>query len=293
MKSEHRHELKTNELAQWLSDLPQWSKDNLGTIIIVIAAIVFVAGFFGWKSISQNVRTGEHEEFTNMIEGISLTKTEIASQQSASQISNIVTLGRQADDMEDFARKRTQNKNMAALALVKAADAIRSELQYRDETLSQKDIIAKITEAKKDYSDAIAKSPSNNTIMALAAFGLGLCAEDIGDFNEASKIYNNILKDDRFAGTVVVNKAKLRLNTMDDYKQEIVFLPAPPKPAPDPNSLDSLVKMLRDEGSKKADANSPSNSDANSAGTAINSVLPIEPNISALNNAPNDVNKPK
>ncbi len=28
MKSDHRHELKTNELAEWLSNLPQWAKKN-------------------------------------------------------------------------------------------------------------------------------------------------------------------------------------------------------------------------------------------------------------------------
>ena len=36
MKSDHRHELKTNELAEWLGNLPQWTKENLVTIIIAV-----------------------------------------------------------------------------------------------------------------------------------------------------------------------------------------------------------------------------------------------------------------
>ncbi len=40
MKAEHRHELKTNELADWLGNLPQWSKDNIVSIIAVAIAIV-------------------------------------------------------------------------------------------------------------------------------------------------------------------------------------------------------------------------------------------------------------
>ena len=42
MKSDHRHELKTNELAEWLGNLPEWTKENFVTIIIALAP--FVAG---------------------------------------------------------------------------------------------------------------------------------------------------------------------------------------------------------------------------------------------------------
>ena len=36
MKAEHRHELKTNELVEWLTNLPQWANENLTTIIGVV-----------------------------------------------------------------------------------------------------------------------------------------------------------------------------------------------------------------------------------------------------------------
>ncbi len=31
MKAEHRHELKTNELADWIVHFPQWFKENQTT----------------------------------------------------------------------------------------------------------------------------------------------------------------------------------------------------------------------------------------------------------------------
>ena len=48
MKSEHRHELKTNELAQWIADFPQWAKKNMRTIIYVVVVVVVVLAYYGW-----------------------------------------------------------------------------------------------------------------------------------------------------------------------------------------------------------------------------------------------------
>ncbi len=33
MKSEHRHELKTNELAEWIANFPTWAKENAKVLI--------------------------------------------------------------------------------------------------------------------------------------------------------------------------------------------------------------------------------------------------------------------
>ena len=55
MKSEHRHELKTNELAEWLSNFPEWLKENSKTIIGITALVVIVVGFYGWRRYDKNV----------------------------------------------------------------------------------------------------------------------------------------------------------------------------------------------------------------------------------------------
>lgn len=297
MKSEHRHELKTNELAEWLSNLPQWGKDNLGTIIIVIAAIGVVAGFFGWKSISKKVQSGEHEEFTTMLDSTLGMKAEIVRQQMSSQRSDIsYILLNKATDLEVFAGK-TENKNIAAMALVKAADSIRSELQYRNVTIEQKDMVERINKAKKDYTEAIAKNPPNKTIKGLAEFGLGLCAEELGDFDEAHKIYNGIIENTEYAGTIILNKAEVRLNTMDDYKQNVVFRSFPAMPIPGPNDvnnvLDPLTELMRDANENVGDANLPldiDSSDANLSEIMIDSAVPVEANLPIEINFPSDIN---
>ncbi|MBA7624503.1 hypothetical protein ES703_31912 [subsurface metagenome] len=44
MKSKHRHDLKTNELAEWIGNLPQWARENHRTIIYVSVVAVLVIG---------------------------------------------------------------------------------------------------------------------------------------------------------------------------------------------------------------------------------------------------------
>ena len=294
MKSEHRHELKSNELAEWLGNLPQWFKDNLGSIIIIVVAIVVFAGFFGWRYYSKNVvQSGEKELFTNMIDNIEGTKAQIINQQMSGQSSDMsYILLTRADEIEKFATS-VDNKNMAALAYIKGADSIRSELHYSRESISKEYLNEKIGQAKTIYTQAIDKNPSNHTIGALATFGLGLCSEEIGDFNDARKVYQGIVEDDNFKGTVVANKAKLRLATMDDYEQPIEFKPAPPPVVVEPNApVQPLLETIPVEPNQPTGSNIPSDINApigtnnvieeSEANLPANIVLPTDEN--SLNN---------
>ena len=218
MKSEHRHELKTNELAEWLGNLPEWFKDNLITLIVLAAAVIIFAGFMAWRFHSRNVRSGEHQEFTNMVDNTSGIQAEIVRQQNARQSTDMsYLLLTQAKDLQNFATG-IQNNNIAAFAYIKGADAIRSELHYSRDTVSKDYLTDQINKAKSIYTEAMEKFPSNNTIRALATFGLGLCAEELGDFDEARKVYSGILENTDFAGTIVVNKAGKRFANEGFYR---------------------------------------------------------------------------
>jgi tetratricopeptide (TPR) repeat protein len=116
---------------------------------------------------------------------------------------------------------------MAALALIKQAEALRTELHYRPGLISGQDLTNRINQAKTAYTEAIQKSSDNATLMAAAEFGLGLCEEELGNFEEAQKIYQGIAANDEFEGTVAKAAAKHRLETMADYRQKVVFKPTP------------------------------------------------------------------
>ena len=284
MKSEHRHELKTNELAQWLNNFPQWCKDNMNTIIAILSVIAVICIFWSWRYYSKNVVQVSHQvEFTNLIGNILNTREQVVSEQmSGTGMDKSYVLITQASDLGSFAENKASG-NMAALAFIKQADAIRAEVHYSLKTISDAYLNERIEQAKAAYNKALGTSMSDKTVKALASYGLGLCAEELGNIDEAKEIYNAVLENKEFQGTVAIDKIKRRLNTMEDYTQEIVFKPAPPQPIPDPNSvLDPIMNMLNNDSNQLADVNLPLDiniSDMNSTGDVIDSVLPIESDI--------------
>ncbi|MCX5635664.1 MAG: hypothetical protein NTW55_07500 [Planctomycetota bacterium] len=236
MKSEHRHELKTNELAEWIANFPQWAQENLNTIIYVVVGIVLVAGiyfYYGWyssKTIDQ-----EQQAFTGLVSSISQSKAGILQAQSQGYDSSSL-LFNPARSLRTMA-EGAKNNQMGALALIKAADALRMELHYRPGSISPQstgrltaEAAGQINDAKAAYNAAITKAVGNKVLTAQAKLGLGLSEEELGNFEQAKQIYAEIVSNAEYESTVAAVQAKQRLKTMDDYKQQIVFK-APPAPA--------------------------------------------------------------
>lgn len=243
MKSDHRHELKTNELADWLSHLPEWTKENLITIVIVAAFIIAAAGFYGWRLYSKNVvQAGEQAEFTNLLNQVSSGKMQILQgQQSQGRDFSFVLL-QPANSLQSFAEK-TSNKRMAALALIKRAEALRAELHYGN--VEEQYIINQTNLAKTSYTEALEESSTNPSLAASAKFGLGLCAEELGNFDQARQIYQDIAGNPDFKNTIAIIRAKRRLETMADYQKNIVFKPEPKVPESTTQTIPTDIGQLQ------------------------------------------------
>ena len=227
MKSDHRHELKTNELAEWLSHLPQWTKDNLSTIIMVCVVIIVGIGIYTWRVYNVNVvRVRERADFTGLINQLAGAKMSVIQSQDQGRDSSFMLL-QPAKGLETFAQG-TKNDRMAALALIKRAEALRAEVHYGN--VEEQYFTSQINEAKKSYTEALQRCPDEPLLAAAAKFGLGLCEEELGNFEQAERIYQEIASNPDYEPTVAVVQAKHRLATMADYQQKIVFGPAP-KPA--------------------------------------------------------------
>ena len=235
MKSEHRHELKTNELAEWLSNLPQWTKENLTIIIVVLAVVVAASAFYVRYRYRKSAVAQEQLEFTNLLNQLSASKMQVLSAQAQGRDLSFILL-QPANSLGTFAQN-AKSDQMAALALIKQAEALRTELHYRPGTVSNKDLTSQINQAKAAYTEAIQtrlQGTSNPSLTAAAEFGLGLCEEELGNFEKAQQIYQIIAENPDFEGTVAVAQAKHRLVTMADYKQKVIFKPAPTPPAASP-----------------------------------------------------------
>jgi tetratricopeptide (TPR) repeat protein len=233
MKAEHRHELKTNILAEWITNFPQWAKKNLRIIIYISVVVVLVGGsaFFHWYR--KNVESARKQlELTRLISQLSQGKLQVLQSQIRGMDVSYMLI-QIADGLGTFARNAKEDQ-MAALALVKRGEALRMELHYRFGTVSEQDTKTAIEQAKTSYTEAIEKSASNRSLKATAKLGLGLCEEELGNFEQAKQIYTEMVTSGDFEGTAALAAVQHRLATMAAYRQEVVFALAPAPEAVEP-----------------------------------------------------------
>jgi tetratricopeptide (TPR) repeat protein len=230
MKSDHRHELKTNELAEWIEHFPEWVSENRTSLIAVGAVVVVALGVYFVKFYRRGtVSVRQHVRLTNLVTQLPRQEENIARALSQG-VDQSITLLPTVQDLQDFAQS-AKSDEMAAVALIKRAEALRAELHYRLADVSREDLVQQIGQAQTSYRQALERAPSVPALAATAQFGLGLCEEELGNFDQARGIYEQVASDAAYSGTAAQAAAAHRLTTMDDYRTTVVFKAAPPKPA--------------------------------------------------------------
>ncbi|HNS22018.1 MAG TPA: tetratricopeptide repeat protein [Sedimentisphaerales bacterium] len=229
MKSDHRHELKTNELADWLANFPEWAKQNrknltVAGVVVVAAILVYIVSHY-WVGVAG---ARNRERLTRLVSQVP-EQINTVMRSAAQGTDQSYTLMPIAQDLQDFA-DGLSNNDMAALALIKRGEALRAELHLRLTDPTKDDLAAQIGKAKASYQAALDRKPSNPALAAAAQFGLGLCEEELGNFGQAADVYRTTAQKPEYAGTVAQAAAEYRLKIMDDFKTQVVFKPAPAEP---------------------------------------------------------------
>jgi tetratricopeptide (TPR) repeat protein len=228
MKSERRHELATNELADWIANFPQWLKDNKTTVIVgsivVVGLIAYTIFFYNMQG-----RTGQENnaQASAMIEQLNWQKNTVL--QGKAEGLGVSDLFLSTAGSLATVAAESENKNFSALATIKRAEALRSELHYRAGVAEKDYQASQLGQAKKLYEEALTKTDIP-TIAAMAEYGIGLCLEDAGDFDGAKTIYQKIADANQYQGTSFAERAKQRIETFDDYKSNFVFAKAAVQP---------------------------------------------------------------
>jgi len=241
MKAKHRHELKTNELAEWLANFPQWAKENLRTIIYVSIVLILVTGVYLWKRYEKNVVMVQRRiSLTDLMAGLSQQKLTIiqAAQQERDYSFMLIQV---ADKLQDGAQA-VKNDWLAALALIKRAEALRAELHYRLGAVGKQEVTAQIATAKASYAEAANLAAGDPSLMAAARFGEGLCEEELGNFEQAKQVYRSIAENALFEGTIAAVQTAHRLETMADYQRKVVFKPEPKQTPTEPLQPEAELK---------------------------------------------------
>jgi hypothetical protein len=229
MKAEHRHELKANDLAIWLANLPTWASQNLRVIIYVSVVVVLVltsAIYYRYQKTVVAVR--DKENLTAILSQLPQQKGYVAQRQSQGD-DNAFMLLSMIDGLDSIA-KNSSNDGVVTLALLKEAEILRTELQMRFGTASQQDAATPINKAKGLYDKALntyLKRSPNPTLEAIAKIGLGLCEEELGNTDAARKLYQEVATGTAYEGTAPAASAKQRLAAMDSFTEKVVLKPMP------------------------------------------------------------------
>ena len=234
MDSKHRHELKTNELADWLGHLPEFCKRNLSTII---GAALIIIGLVTWPMFSRMREQRDiarsaavTESIQNLDQQMFLVlqaaeqDPETRRQATESLLASAGDLLNQADD--------AATGDLAAMARIKAAQAMRTELHLRPEMIDLDELHERIDRAQQAYQKAL-DTATSPTLGAMARIGLALCAEERGQRDAAAQHYRDIIDTPDFAATMFPAKAQQRLEALDENLETFAFAPAPAPAADD------------------------------------------------------------
>ena len=222
MKSDHRHELKTNALADWMAHFPEWSQKNAKPLIGGTALVVAIVVAVLWSQYNNTVLAQAHRsQFTNDLANLEVVVMQVA--QSSTQGDDMsLNLGEASASLAELA-KNTSSDTMAALAYLKQAEMLREQIHFENGQPSQDTLDERIETAKTAYNNALARANSHSTLMSLAQYGLGLCAEEQGQFEQAESLYQTLITDAAYEGTLGRASAVNRLKSMADFEDVITF----------------------------------------------------------------------
>jgi tetratricopeptide (TPR) repeat protein len=226
MDSKHRHEMMTNELADWMGHIPDFLNTYRNQLIGIALVII---GLVSWPILN---RWRQQSDFTakaqisGMLDSLETSRyLAVRQQQDNQQESSTESFLAAANNLADEAKKAPTD-DLAAIALIKRGQALRMDLFYRKEAVTEDAASAQTKLAQEAYQQALDKAKLP-TVKAMAQFGLGLCSEESGQLEQAKVLYQKIIDEPTCAGTPLPTAAKSRIDKMADNNTKYVFAEVP------------------------------------------------------------------
>jgi len=170
MKTERRHELQQNTLADWLGRQIVWAEQNVRLIVIGLVGVVVGAGLIAyWNNSRAERRQEAWSDYLGAME----------SRDSVGQTKALESL---ANNASDLAPGQMADILLADMALNQGIDQLKT-----DRAAAEK----KLNEAKKRYSDA-RNAASDQNLKDRATLGLARFYETMGLIEEATKEYRTL-----------------------------------------------------------------------------------------------------
>jgi len=239
MKAEERHHLKTNELAEALSDLPAlWQK--YGQQVLTGVVIVLLVLAIGWWYIAYRRGQAAMRQTELQTELVRLSAMQLEAAEAAQkrltattpEEAALISFTFDADSVKEKlgeAVRADAGSPAGMVAQLAQAQAHRLELLYAEAIPAPQEREELYSKAQQTYQNVLAAYPQDVNAQGLAKMGLALLAEDQEQWEQAQTYYNEIIaaKETVFAGTVYPGQAAARLRAIKDIQTHIEFPSAP------------------------------------------------------------------
>jgi len=208
MDADTRHQLKTNELADALARLKDFTDRRTLSWLALIVAIALAWGgyrYWGWR---QQARLTQAS-------GTLLS------------VGNVLDPSRGEAPLAQLRQIIAENHDpgLVALAHLRLGQGLEARGMVRGDT-------ATLDEAQRHYQAVLASAAAPNHVKAAAGYRLGLVHESRRDFAKAREAYTALTRDGAFAGSPFVGLAESRLAQLDRLAVPIAFEPGlKPPPA--------------------------------------------------------------
>jgi tetratricopeptide (TPR) repeat protein len=187
MKAEHRHELQTNQLAQWLDDAVEKLKPYARAIIGLLVALAIVLGVYAYLGMVQRrTEMAAADQFVTALESpgpreLQNTMDEYRGTQPA-VMAQLVLAERMLDD---GANSLFSNKQAGRESLFKAAEAFAT----------------------------VDKESHDPTLRSWALYGLGRAHESMGDLDRARDDFQRLAKE--YPDGPLADSARTHINRLN------------------------------------------------------------------------------
>ncbi len=236
MKATRRQELRTNRLSQQIEQIGQYAKEHTISLVAAVVVGVLVIGAAYWYY-AQRQR--------DVMDAWYALSASAAAVDGDTPIETIESVARK--DLQPAltaeALLRLGDKAMARLAPTGTADGG----QAGDSVGGETDWSAKADQAYREVAERFSE-PAHMTASGKAKIMLGVLAENADDAAKARQWYEQIISDERFAGTPFFDNATFRLKNLDRWLKPVVF-PGPtptffvPEPTPPPRMTTSPRRL--------------------------------------------------
>jgi len=188
MKTERRHELATNELADWLGDaierIKPYSTAITGTLL---AGVVLLAAYFVW---SRHSTAKVVESWGSYFDALD--------KDDADSLKNV------ADEFAATPAGQWSRLSLADKMLGKGVQQLFDDRDAAEESLK---------EAEAGYASVIEHAPPDSLLAERATFGLAETYESLGKTDDARKLYQTV--KDRWPGSAFAGQAAARTVDLD------------------------------------------------------------------------------